>query len=119
MAEQKKKRYYSISEVSEILDVKQHILRYWEGEFSKLRPRKNRAGNRAYTERDIKIVMLIKKLLYEEKYTIEGAKKHLKSNCTVIDDHQIEIPFEKIKTKNELTEINNELLEIIDMVEEL
>ena len=119
MAEQKKKRYYSISEVSEMLDVKQHILRYWEGEFSKLRPRKNRAGNRAYTERDIKIIILIKNLLYEEKYTIEGAKNHLKSNRTLIDDQQIEIPFEKIKTKNEINEICNELLKLIDMVEDL
>ena len=119
MAEQKKKRYYSISEVSKMLDVKQHILRYWEGEFSKLRPRKNRAGNRSYTERDIKIVMLIKNLLYEEKYTIEGAKKHIKADSSIVDDLQIDIPFEKIKTKNEIDEVRAELFKLIDMVEEL
>ncbi len=119
MAEQKKKRYYSISEVSDMLDVKPHILRYWEGEFSKLRPRKNRAGNRAYTERDIKIIILIRKLLYEEKYTIVGAKNHFKSNNTLLVVQQIEIPFEKIKIKNEINEIRNELFKLMEIVEDL
>ncbi|MCB9205722.1 MAG: MerR family transcriptional regulator [Ignavibacteriales bacterium] len=58
-------------------DLEQYILRYWETEFEQLKPSKNRAGNRIYTNKDIKMILLIKKLLREEKYTIEGAKKIL------------------------------------------
>jgi len=72
-----KKLYYSISEVSKLTDLEQYILRYWETEFEQLKPSKNRAGNRIYTNKDIKMILLIKKLLREEKYTIEGAKKIL------------------------------------------
>ena len=69
-----KKLYYSISEVSKIADLEQYVLRYWESEFEQLKPAKNRAGNRIYTNRDIKLILYIKKLLREERYTIEGAK---------------------------------------------
>jgi len=74
-----KKLYYSISEVSKITDLEQYVLRYWESEFDELKPAKNRAGNRIYTNRDIKLILYIKKLLREERYTIEGAKQVLKS----------------------------------------
>lgn len=74
-----KKLYYSISEVSKITDLEQYVLRYWESEFEELRPSKNRAGNRIYTNRDIQLILYIKKLLREERYTIEGAKHVLKS----------------------------------------
>ncbi len=72
-----KKLYYSISEVSKIADLEQYVLRYWESEFEQLKPAKNRAGNRIYTNRDIKMILYIKKLLREERYTIEGAKQVL------------------------------------------
>lgn len=72
------KLYYSIGEVSRLTDVKPHVLRYWETEFAELRPSKNRAGNRTYRPREIKLILLIKHLLYEEKYTIEGARKKIK-----------------------------------------
>jgi DNA-binding transcriptional MerR regulator len=72
-----KKLYYSISEVSKITDLEQYVLRYWESEFEQLSPSKNRAGNRIYTNRDIKLILYIKKLLREERYTIEGAKQVL------------------------------------------
>src|SRR4030065_1867001 len=72
-----KKLYYSISEVSRLTNLEQYILRYWETEFELLKPGKNRAGNRIYTNKDIKLILQIKKLLREEKYTIEGAKKFL------------------------------------------
>lgn len=74
-----KKLYYSISEVSKIADLKPYVLRYWETEFPELRPAKNRAGNRIYRGEDIKLVLLIKKLLYTEKYTIEGARQKLRT----------------------------------------
>ncbi|MGA2624600.1 MAG: MerR family transcriptional regulator [Bacteroidota bacterium] len=72
-----KKLYYSISEVSKITELEQYVLRYWETEFEQLQPSKNRAGNRIYTNRDIKLILYIKKLLREERYTIEGAKQVL------------------------------------------
>jgi DNA-binding transcriptional MerR regulator len=74
-----KKLYYSISEVSKITDLEQYVLRYWESEFEQLNPSKNRAGNRIYTNRDIKMILFIRKLLREERYTIEGAKQVLAS----------------------------------------
>ena len=74
-----KKLYYSISEVSKITDLEQYVLRYWETEFELLKPAKNLAGNRMYTNKDIKLILHIKKLLRDEKYTIEGAKKLLKN----------------------------------------
>ena len=80
-----KKLYYSISEVSRICDLEQYVLRYWETEFEQLNPAKNSSGNRIYTNKDIKMILLIKKLLKEEKYTIEGAKKILK-NYSVGED---------------------------------
>jgi len=74
-----KKLYYSISEVSKITNLEQYVLRYWESEFEELKPAKNRAGNRIYTNKDIQLILFIKKLLREERYTIEGAKQVLKS----------------------------------------
>lgn len=71
------KLYYSISEVCTMTGLEQHVLRYWESEFPQLRPKKNRSGNRAYRTKEIKIVRYIKYLLYEEMYTIPGAKKKM------------------------------------------
>lgn len=73
-----KKLYYSIGEVSERTGLKQYVLRYWETEFPTLRPQKNRAGNRIYRQKDIELILLIKDLLYNQKYTIEGARRQLK-----------------------------------------
>jgi DNA-binding transcriptional MerR regulator len=72
-----KKTYYSISEVCTKTALEPHVLRYWESEFAQLRPKKNRAGNRAYRDKDIEIIKYIKYLLYEEQYTIPGAKRKL------------------------------------------
>ena len=74
-----KKLYYSISEVSEITSLKQYVLRYWETEFSQLKPGKNRAGNRIYRPHDVDTIMEIKSLLYDRKFTIKGAQQHLKN----------------------------------------
>jgi DNA-binding transcriptional MerR regulator len=71
------REYYSISEVCEITGLKQHVLRYWESQFALLNPAKNRSGNRVYQRKEIRLILLVKKLLYEEKYTIEGAKAKL------------------------------------------
>lgn len=71
------KLYYSISEVSRMTGLEAHVLRYWETEFPQMRPRKNRAGNRAYRPREIQYIHYIRHLLHEEKYTLQGAKKKL------------------------------------------
>ncbi|MFQ5746453.1 MAG: MerR family transcriptional regulator [Gemmatimonadota bacterium] len=71
------KEYYSIGEVCELMELKPHVLRYWESQFPALRPTKNRAGNRVYRRREIKLVQLLKHLLYAERYTIDGARKKL------------------------------------------
>ncbi len=71
------KLYYSISEVCRMTGLEPHVLRYWETEFPQMRPRKNRAGNRAYRPREIQYIHYIRHLLHEEKYTIQGAKKKL------------------------------------------
>ena len=76
---QMKKLYYSISEVSKITELEQYVLRYWETEFEQLKPAKNLSGNRIYTNKDIQLILKIKKLLRDEKYTVEGAKKMLKN----------------------------------------
>jgi DNA-binding transcriptional MerR regulator len=72
-----KKAYYAIGEVCDLTGLKPHVLRYWETQFKILSPTKNRAGNRVYRPRDIELILLVKHLLYEEKYTIEGAKQRL------------------------------------------
>jgi len=98
-----KKLYYSISEVAKITDLEQYVLRYWESEFEQLKPQKNRAGNRIYTNRDIRLILYIKKLLRDERYTIEGAKQVLKDYTPEPDTgEQLELldapkPKEKIK----------------------
>tara|TARA_B100001750_G_C15101037_1_gene395388 strand:- start:49 stop:426 length:378 start_codon:yes stop_codon:yes gene_type:complete len=79
-AKKLKKLYYSIGEVSEITELKQYVLRYWETEFPHLKPNKNSAGNRIYRQNDIENLLEIKNLLYNEKFTIKGAKQHIKSH---------------------------------------
>lgn len=69
-----RKEYYSIGEVCELVDLKPHVLRYWESQFPALKPSKNRAGNRVYQRREIRLIILVRRLLHEEKYTIEGAR---------------------------------------------
>ncbi|MDQ3253516.1 MAG: MerR family transcriptional regulator [Acidobacteriota bacterium] len=71
------KLFFKIGEVCEITDVQAHVLRYWESEFPMLAPQKNRAGQRTYRKRDVEMVLRIKELLYEDQYTIAGAKKKL------------------------------------------
>ena len=69
------KLFYKIGEVSRIVGVESYILRYWESEFSFLKPRKNKSGQRVYIRSDLDLILRIKKMLYEERYTISGVKK--------------------------------------------
>ncbi len=72
-----RKTYYSIGEVSDLTGLKPHVLRYWEGQFDVLSPTKNKGGSRVYQMKEIEIILLVKHLLYEKRFTIEGAKREL------------------------------------------
>ena len=109
-AKKLKKLYYSIGQVSEITELKQYVLRYWETEFPHLKPNKNSAGNRIYRQNDIENLLEIKNLLYNEKFTIKGAKRYIKSHkndhktvqktvnkvLPILDNNEIEV-LKKIK----------------------
>jgi DNA-binding transcriptional MerR regulator len=116
-----KKLYYSISEVSKITDLEQYVLRYWESEFEQLKPSKNRAGNRIYTNRDIKLILHIKKLLREERYTIEGAKHVLQNYSPDTDTgEQLELldsPRPRQKIKDE--QLRNDVIEVRKFLQDL
>jgi DNA-binding transcriptional MerR regulator len=111
-----KKLYYSISEVSKITSLKQYVLRYWETEFPELKPAKNRAGNRIYRLADIKLVFLIKKLLYEDKYTIEGARQKLKEFDN-LEPSQIAMPFQDNQPDDVISSLKKDLQEILEILD--
>jgi DNA-binding transcriptional MerR regulator len=73
--------FFSIGEVCEMTDLRPHVLRYWESQFKFLSPAKNRSGNRVYQRREIELILLVKHLLYAEKYTIDGARQK-------VDEHR-------------------------------
>ena len=73
--------FFSIGDVCELTGLKAHVLRYWESQFRFLNPAKNRSGNRVYQRKEIELILLVKHLLYTEKYTIEGARQK-------VDDHR-------------------------------
>ena len=114
-----KKLYYSISEVSKITGLKQYVLRYWETEFSQLKPSKNRAGNRTYRKKDIDIVHKIKDLLYKKKFTIEGARKQMET-VVIAKDTEISSDFTKNLGINSevLDKLKHELKEILRIINE-
>ena len=115
-----KKLYYSISEVSTITGLEQYVLRYWESEFPQLKPAKNRAGNRIYTNKDIKLIIYIKKLLRDERYTIEGAKKVLEEYVPEADAaEQLELLSVPQRKKVTDDEIRGDLVEVKQFLEEL
>ena len=110
-----KKLYYSISEVSNITELKAYVLRYWETEFSQLKPPKNRAGNRTYRKKDIEIILKIKDLLYEKKFTIDGARNILKGNED-LSDIEKEPSVDLEKQEIILSKIKEELKEILSII---
>ncbi|MDP3683533.1 MAG: MerR family transcriptional regulator [Ignavibacteria bacterium] len=124
-----KKLYYSISEVSKITEVEQYVLRYWETEFEQLKPQKNRAGNRVFTNKDIQLILQIKSLLREKRYTIEGAKNILSALVNDKENHSTKVvqetkkSIEIIQPKVNLSELREisvtELMEIKSSLERI
>jgi DNA-binding transcriptional MerR regulator len=115
------KLYYSIGEVSGLVKVKPHVLRYWESQFPVLKPKRNRAGNRTYRVRDIRLLLTIKGLLYERGFTISGARKKLReyNNDPNIVAEQMNIPFADPEKKRLLSALKRDLHELRALVETL
>jgi len=103
-----KKLYYAIGEVSEITSVEPHVLRYWESVFKDLHPKKNKAGNRVYREKDIEVVLKLKELIQEKKYSTEGARQVLEEGG---EEKEKEIP---VTLKKDLKEIRVFLQKLAD-----
>ena len=115
-----KKLYYSIGEVSEITGLKQYVLRYWETEFSQLRPSKNRAGNRTYRLADVELIQEIQTLLYKKKFTIKGARQYLKDKVDTVKSAEkvvkISDSISELDLKT-LKDLRNGLNDIIKTIE--
>ena len=102
------KLYYSIGEISKILNISTSKIRFWEKEFDTIKPKKNKKGNRLFTKKDIDKLKLIQHLLEDKKYTIQGAKYKIRNNPNKTETHQKVIDNLK-KIKKELIEIRNGL----------
>lgn len=102
------KRYFRIGAVSRIMGVEPYVLRYWESEFFQIRPGRADSKQRTYQKKDLEIIREIKRLLYEEKLTIEGAKKRLKEKMSL---------YELTDPGRVVSEIKKELREILSLLE--
>ncbi len=105
------KLFYKIGEVSRLTGVEPYVLRYWETEFPFLRPRKSRSGQRLYVKKDIDTILEIKRLLYEEKYTIEGVRKKLSVGSLQVVSSEKDTPSSE--AKETLERVKARLREII------
>ena len=105
------KRYFTIGEVSDLCGVKPHVLRYWEQEFSQLKPVKRRGNRRYYQHHEVLLVRRIRELLYNQGFTISGARNRLDEGGA--DEVMV---VEKPETQNQATGVRGELLAVIEML---
>ena len=117
------KSYFRIGEVSRILNVKPHVLRFWETEFRVVRPQKTRSQQRVYRRRDVEVLREIRRLLYEERYTIEGARKRLREQAESRGEEleaaeQTETPAAPRPSREFLQNLKNELEDILKLLAE-
>jgi len=106
--------FFAIGDVCQLTDLKPHVLRYWESQFRFLNPAKNRSGNRVYQRREIELIMLVKHLLYTEKYTIEGARQkidHYRRTGQLKSEARMALQHETIQNLHAQV---REILEILD-----
>lgn len=109
------KLYFKIGEVAELLGVEPYVLRYWETEFSQLAPKKSGTGHRLYRRKDVELLLRIKHLLYEKRYTIEGARQSLQAGKQA----KARIPKrqqQELFSDDRLPEIRRELAEILEIL---
>lgn len=111
-----KKQTYSLREVSQITSLQAYVLRYWETEFDELRPKQDRQGNRVYRMEDIKLIFQLKRLLYEEKYTIAGARQRLAAIRK--NGRQMDFSFERLRQEDAVFEIKKSLREILALLDD-
>lgn len=114
------KLYYTIGEVKEITGIEPYVLRFWETEFSSLRPRKNKKGHRTYKKRDIELILKIKELLYENKFTIPGARAVLSGKKSPVLGQRPQDRKGEQQTSNDvesLGDIHQELTDLLSWLE--
>ena len=109
------KIYFKIGEVSNITGIEPYILRYWESEFKLVKPYRTKSNQRLYRKKDLESILKIKKMLYDQKFTIAGAKKRLKQNF--VPEKQLPLNFSQKKYITAIQEIRDEVKELCDMLE--
>ncbi|HET9250961.1 MAG TPA: MerR family transcriptional regulator [Candidatus Eisenbacteria bacterium] len=107
--------YYSISEVSDLVGVKPHVLRYWETQFKMLRPKKGRGGARMYRKRDVETLFEIKQLLYDQRFTIAGARRRILDG-KIEEREQIELPFTKLDREEMVRTLKKDMEGLLTML---
>ncbi len=110
-----RREYFSIGEVCEMTGLKPHVLRYWETQFRELSPSKNRAGNRVYRAREIKLIELVKHLLYDEKYTIDGARQRLDN---LREEGSLEETAGRALDKQAISRLQHRIQELLDLLQD-
>jgi len=111
------KRYFTIGEVSELCGVKPHVLRYWEQEFTQLKPVKRRGNRRYYQHHEVLLIRRIRELLYEEGFTISGARNRLDHNFTNGDKHEAGTRGRGAGQSLDLSAVKRELRELLDSLQ--
>lgn len=111
-----KKLFYTIGEISKLTQVEPYVLRYWESEFELLHPVKGKNGQRIYKEKDLEAILEIKELLYEQEYTIAGAKKKFKENKKNIESQKELFSLSDAEYKKFLIKLKKELEELNDLL---
>jgi len=110
------KLYFKIGEVSDLLGVEPYVLRYWETEFSVLSPKKSGTGHRLYRRKDVELLLRIKHLLYEKKFTIEGARQTLQAESKVPKVKTPKLAQQELFSQDPLPEIRRELADILQLL---
>ncbi len=110
------KLYFKIGEVSEILGVEPYVLRYWETEFSQLTPKKSGTGHRLYRRKDVELLLRIKHLLYEKRFTIEGARQTLRGMVPAPNPATGQSGQQSLFPADPLPEIRRGLMEILELL---
>jgi DNA-binding transcriptional MerR regulator len=110
------KLYFKIGEVSELLGVEPYVLRYWETEFPVLSPKKSGTGHRLYRRKDVELLLRIKHLLYEKRFTIEGARQSLHAESKTPKPKAVKRIQQELFSEDPLPEIRRELSEILQLL---
>jgi DNA-binding transcriptional MerR regulator len=110
------KLYFKIGEVSELLGVEPYVLRYWETEFAVLSPKKSGTGHRLYRRKDVELLLRIKHLLYEKRFTIEGARQSLHAEAKAPKSKPAKLAQQELFTEDPLPEIRRELANILQLL---